>query len=331
MRRSARWSAGLLVGLLWLVPSLGLAQPAPKVYHVGFLANAFETSDGPLFEIFLEGLRRLGYVEGQNFVIDWRSSEGDFDKLPGLAQDLVRLKVDIIVASSTPAARAAAEVTKTIPIVFPVGTTAAGQALLAGPQGSASNVTGIASYDAQEQNARLLGLLKEAVPKGTRMAVLTNPANSSHLQLMAREIPAAAEPLKLSMIPLEIRSLGEIEPALDAAVRNRADSLYVLGDPLSFIHRARIAELAVQRRLPTIHTGRAGVEAGGLLSYGPRLAEIWARAAGYVDKILKGARPRDLPVDRAPKLEIVLNLKTARAIGLALPPALVRRADEVIR
>jgi putative ABC transport system substrate-binding protein len=320
----------LLVGLLVVPGSVG-AQQAGKVYRIGFLANAFETSDGPLFAIFLDGLKKLGYVEGQNFVIDWRSSEGDFDRLSGLAQELIRQKVDIIVASSSMPARAAAEATQTIPVVFPVVALRPGEKLAASLGRPGGNVTGLATYDPQELNARLLRLLKEAVPKVSRLAVLTNPANAIHLQLVARELPPAAHPLKVSLLPVEARAVGDLEGAFDAAVKGRADSLYVLGDPLSFIHRARIAELAVQRRLPTIHTGRANVEAGGLMSYGPKLSEVFRRAATYVDRILKGAAPSDLPVDRSPKFEMVLNLKTARALGLHIPPALRQRADELIQ
>ena len=333
----ARLTPRLLVGFLLLalgggsvVPLPAAAQPAGRAYRVGFLANALETSDGPLFAIFLDELKRLGYVEGQSLVIDWRSSEGDFDKLPGLAQELVQLKVDVIVASSAPPARAAAEATKTIPIVFPVVAAAPGDKLVAGLGKPGGNLTGPATYEPQELNTRLLRLLKEAIPKVSRIAVLMNPANSTHLQLVARDIPAAARPLKLTLVPSEVRSAGDLERALDAAARG-ADALYVLGDPLSFIHRARIVELATQRRLPTIHTLRANVEAGGLLSYGPKLSELYRRAATYVDKILKGTKPADLPVDRHPKFEIVINLRAAKALGVTVPPAVVRRADEVIQ
>ena len=329
LRRRLRLIAWLLLGLL-VVPLAAAAQPAGRVYRVGFLANALETSDGPLFAIFLQELKKLGYVEGQSLVIDWRSSEGDFDRLPGLALELVQLKVDVIVASSAPPARAAAEATRTIPIVFPVMAAAHGDKLVATLGKAGSNVTGSATYEPQELNGRLLRLLKEALPKAARLAVLMNPANSTHLQLVARDIPAAARPLKLTLVPTEVRSPADLERAVEAAARG-ADALYVLGDPLSFIHRARIAELAAQRRLPTIHTLRASAEAGGLLSHGPKLSELYRRAATYVDRILKGAKPAELPVDRSPKFETVINLRTARTLGVTLSPAVLRRADDVIQ
>jgi putative ABC transport system substrate-binding protein len=322
---------------LWLVLVLlvgqqaASAQPAGRVYRIGFLANSLETSDGPLFEVFISELKKLGYVEDKNFVIDWRSSEGHSDRLPQLAQELVRVKVDVIVASSAQPARAAADATNTIPIVFPVAANPMGQELVGNRRHPRANVTGAAIYDPRDLNARLLRLVKEALPKLSRLAVLSNPANSSHLQLLAREIPTAASSAKLSLLPVELRSVAELESTLDGAVRDGAQSLYVLPDPLSFIHRAKIAEAAVQRRLPTIYTSRTGVEAGGLLSHGPRLREAYQRAATYVDRILKGTKPSDLPVDLAPAFETVVNLKTAKALGLTLPAPVLRRADQVLQ
>jgi putative ABC transport system substrate-binding protein len=332
-RRRLGLAVGLALGLLLtllLSPPPAAAQPATKVYRVGFLANALETSDGPLFAVFVDELRKLGYVEGQNLIIDWRSSEGDFARLPELAQDLIKQKVDVIVAASGPPARAAAEATQTIPVVFPVVAERAEEKLTARLGRPGSNVTG-STYEPQELNRQLLRLLKEAMPRASRLAVLMNPANSVHLQLVARDIPGAARPLKVTLLPVEVRSAGDLERALDAAVQKGADSLYVLGDPLSFINRTRIAELAAARRLPTIHTLRAGVEAGGLLSYGPRLGDLFRRAATHVDKILKGTKPADLPVERKPRFEVVINLRTARTLGVTLPPAVLKRADEVIQ
>lgn len=328
-RRSLGLGVGLALGLL-LVPPPAAGQPPTKAYRVGFLANALETSDGPLFAVFIDELRKLGYVEGQNLIIDWRSSEGDSDRLPELAQELIRQKVDVIVAASAPPARAAAAATQTIPVVFPVVPARVEDLLVARLGRPGSNVTG-ATYEPRELNARLLRLLKDAVPRASRLAVLMNPASSVHLQLVARDVPGAARPLKVTLLPVEARSAGDIERALDAAVRKGADSLYVLGDPLSFIHRTRIAELASARRLPTIYTLKANVEAGGLLSYGPKLSELFRRAAIHVDKIFKGAKPADLPVERKPRFETVINLRTARALGLTLPPEVLKRADEVIQ
>jgi putative ABC transport system substrate-binding protein len=169
------------------------------------------------------------------------------------------------------------------------------------------------------------------VPTATRLAVLANPANPMHRQLLSRELPAAATPLRLTLLPLEVRTPGAFEGAFESAARDRADSLYVLHDRLAFVHRTQVAELAAQRRLPTMFTLKWGVEAGGLMSYGPRLDDLFRRAATYVDRILKGAKPSELPVAHPPKFELVLNLKTARVLGLPIPDALVKRADEVIR
>lgn len=307
------------------------AQPAGKVYRIGVLANAFESSEGPYFDQFLEELKKLGYAEGTNLVIEWRSSEGDFDRLPTLAAELVRSKVDVIVALSAQPAHAAADATKSIPVVFLVVADPVREKLvgsLAKPDG---NVTGLATYALHELTTKRLTLLKEAVPKATRLAVLSNPANPAHRQLLSREIPAAATPLRLTPLPLEARAPVDFEGAFEAAARDRADALYVLGDRLTFVHRAQLAELAAQRRLPTMFTLRWGAEAGGLMSYGPRLGDLFRRAASYVDRILKGAKPSELPVAQPPNFELVVNLKTARVLGLPIPDSLVKRADEVIR
>ncbi len=320
-----------LVLVFLLAPLLASAQPPARVYRIGFLANSLETSDGPLFEVFIGELKKLGYVEDRDFVIDWRSSEGRSERLPGLAQELVRFKVDVIVASSAVPARAAADATNTIPIVFPVAANPVGQELVGDLRRPRGNVTGAAIYEPRDLNGRLLRLVKEVLPKLSRLAVLTNPANSSHVQLLTREIPTAALPAKLSLLPVELRSVAELESTLDGAVREGAQSLYVLPDPLSFIHRVKIAELAAQRRLPTIYTSRAGVEAGGLISHGPKLREAFQRAATYVDRLLKGAKLADLPVDSAAAFETVVNLKTAKALGLTVPPPVLRRADQVLQ
>jgi len=307
------------------------AQPAGKAYRIGVLANSLATADGPLFEIFLDGLRTLGYVEEQNIIIEWRSSEGDFDKLPSLAATLVRAKVDIIMAMSLQPARAAAEATKTVPIVFVVVADPVAQKLVGSPTRPGGNITGLAAYGPEDISQKVLQLLRETNPKISRLAVLTNPANPLHRELMAQSLPSAAQRSRVSLLPLELRSPGDLPGAFDTAVRERADALYVLGDVLTFIHRARIAELAAKNRLPSIYAGRGGVEAGGLMSYGPNPRDLYRRAATYVDKILKGTKPGDLPVEQSARSHLVINLKTAKAIGLTVPPSLLQRADEVIQ
>jgi putative tryptophan/tyrosine transport system substrate-binding protein len=323
--------AGLVVALLAAPLVAEGQQPAAKVYRVGILANALETADGPLFEAFVDGLAKLGYVEDQNVVIEWRSSEGDAERLPALAADLVRSKVDVIVATSLGPARAAVDTTKTTPIVFVVAADPVAQGLVANTAKPGGNVTGLATYRPGEISERVLQLLREATIKVSRLAILVNPANPVHNELMARPLPSAAQRLGVTLLPLEAQSLSALEAAFDTAVREKADALYVLGDVFTFVHRPRIVALAAKNRLPAIYTSRRAVEAGGLMSYGPQLRDLFRRAAAYVDKILKGSKAGDLPVEQPTKFELAINLKTAKALGLTIPPSLLRRADDVIQ
>jgi putative ABC transport system substrate-binding protein len=320
----------LAVGLL-AAPPAAEAQPAGKVQRIGVLANALDTADGPLFEVFLDTLRKLGYVPDRNVVIEWRSSEGAADQLPALAASLVRSKVDIILAMSLQPARAAAEATKTIPIVFVIAADPVRQGLVGNLARPGANITGVATYVPEESSDKVLQVLREAITSVSRLAVLTSPANPAHRELMSRALPPAAQRARTTLLPLSVQSLGEIQNAFDTAVRERADALYVLGDVLTFIHRARIADLAARNRLPAIYTSRGFVEAGGLMSYGPQFRDLFRRAAAYVDKILKGASPGELPVEQPTKYELVVNLKAASALGLTIPQSLLRRADELIR
>jgi len=320
-----------LLGLFLAVAIPAEAQTAARTHRIGVLANAFEVSEGPYFEEFLDGLRKLGYVEGRNLVIEWRSSEGEFDRLPALAAELVRARVDVIVASSALPAHAAAEATKSIPVVFLLVSDPVGQKLVGSLARPGGNVTGLATFAPDVLAARRLQLLKEVAPRATRVAVLNNPANATHRELLARELPAGAQPHGLTLLPVEMRSPADLPAAFDQAAREKADFLYVLGDRLTFVHRAQIADLAMQRRLPSINVNRWSVEVGGLVSYGPKLRDLYRRASTYVDRILKGAKPAELPVEQPPPFELVVNLKTAKALGLTLPPSLLRRADEVIQ
>jgi putative ABC transport system substrate-binding protein len=323
--------AAVVLALLAVLPVAEAQTPASKVYHIGVLANALETADGPLFEAFLDGLAKLGYVEDQNIVIEWRSSEGDMERLPGLAADLVRTKVDLIVAASLQPARAAAAATKTIPVVFVVTADPVGQGLVANLARPGGNVTGLATYVPGEISERVLQLLREASIRVSRLAVLTNPGNPVHRDLMAQALPSAAQQAGVTLLPLGAQSLSDLQRAFDTAVREKADALYVLGDVFAFVHRARIVALAAKNRLPVMYTSRGAVEAGGLMSYGPQLRDLFRRAGTYVDKILKGAKPGDLPVEQPTRFELAINLNTARALGLTIPPSLVRRADQVVQ
>jgi putative ABC transport system substrate-binding protein len=332
--RGAVWavatSAALLLGIGAPVPA-GAQAPA-KVYHVGVLANSLDTSDGPLFQVFLDALRGLGYMQDRNMTIEWRSSEGEAEKLPELAADLARAKVDVIVATALQPAHAVGQATKTIPIVFVVTADPVGHGLVANAARPGGNMTGLAIYAREESSDRVLELIKATNPRASSVAVLTNPDNPIHRELLAQALPAAAQRTNIRLVKLEARSAADLQKAFETAVRERADALYVLGgDPLIFINRARIVELAAKNRLPAIYTGRSAVEAGGLMSYGPKLRDLFQRAASYVDKILKGARPGDLPVERSTKFELVINLKTAKALGLGISPPLLQRADAVIQ
>jgi putative ABC transport system substrate-binding protein len=286
-----------------------------------------------LIEVFRQALRELGYVEGQNLVIEYRWAEGQPERLPDLAADLVRLQVDVIVPSGgNLAIRAAQQAARTIPIVM-VGASdpvAAGfVASLAHPGG---NTTGL-SLLTPELHGRRLEILKEAVPQSTRVAVLANPGAAPTLGATTTgNLTAAAQSLGLQLHIVEVRRAEELNDAFAAMTRAGVDALYVLGDSLLLDGlRGRIADLAAQYRLPAIYNWRMNVDAGGLMSYGVSLVERYQRTAVYVDKILKGAKPADLPVEQPTKFELVINLKTAQALGLTLPPTLLFLADEVIR
>jgi len=278
---------------------------------------------------FPQGLRDLGWAEGRNIVIDYRWAEGHFDRLPGLAGELIRLKVDLIVAPTSIYTGAAKQATSTIPIVFashadPIGS--GHVASLAQPGGNITSVTVIMS----ETAAKSLDLLKGAVPRLSRVAVIWDPATPSHEPgLKAVEVTGRA--LRFRIQRVAVPSAAEFDSAFSAIVRERAGAVVVLSTPLFMGGAARLAELAMKHKLPAMFGPREHVEAGGLLSYSPDRADPYRRAATYVDKILKGAKPADLPVQQATKFELVINLRTAKALGLTLPPSLLQRADQVIK
>ena len=320
----------LALGLLAAPVAADAQQPA-KVYRIGILATVPPTTPefALIWEALTEGLRGLGYVEGQNTIIERRFSEGKFERFPDLAAELVRLKVDVIVAAGTPAPEAARRATTAIPIVMtnhgdPVGTGLV--ASLARPGG---NVTGL-SLLFPELVGKQLELLKEAVPKVSRVAVLWNPTNKTH-PLSLREAEVAARSLGIQLQFLEVRAPDEFESAFVAITKERASALLVLPDPVLVGHRTRIAELSAKSRLPAMAGLREHARAGSLMSYGPDLRDNFRRAATFVDKILKGAKPADLPVEQPTKFELVINLKTAKALGLTIPDSVFIRADEVIR
>jgi len=307
------------------------AQPREKVPRVGYL-NPGSLSD-PVsqrrLEAFRQGLRDLGYVEGQNIAIESRWAEGKYDRYPALAADLVRLKVDVIVAQGGAATQAVQQATRTIPIVMSIVLDPVGSGLVPSLARPGGNVTGT-SFMGPDLVGKQLQLLKEVVPKVSRVALLRNPANPASAQGL-RDAEAAARALGVRLQALEARDPQEIDSAFAAMTRERAGALLIFPDPIFGNQRRQIAELAAKRRLPAIHGGLPEyAEAGGLMVYSPNILDLKRRAATYVDKILKGAKPADLPVEQPTKFELVINLKAAKALGLTIPPSLLRRADQII-
>ena len=319
----------LLGGVAWpVVSALPLsAQQAGKVYRVGFLWDGPDVFPDAM-EAFRQGLRELGYVEGRNIAIEYRWARGEPERIRELAEELVRLKVDVIMAPSSIYTGAAKRATATIPIIFmshadPIGT--GHVASLARPGG---NVTGL-SLMMTETNVKLLELLKDAISGLKRVAVVFDPATPSHGPGL-RAVEAAGPALGLALQMLPVRSATEYDGAFAAMARERADAVLFLSTPLYIAGARRLAELALTHKLPSIYAPRQHVEVGGLMSYGPDRADLWRRGAIYVDKILKGAKPADLPVQQPTKFELAVNLKTAKALGLTIPEAFLLRADKVI-
>jgi putative ABC transport system substrate-binding protein len=305
------------------------AQPADKVYRMGYLYSGSATSSPRAPEAFLEGLRELGWVQGQNIVIDYRFAEGRFDRLPDLAAELVRRKVDVFVAWPTPPAIAAKNATATIPIVmigvgYPVEL-----GLVTSLARPGANVTGL-SFNAGEEIGKGLELLQETLPKVRRVAILLNPGNPGHAHAV-RIVKASARALGLQFQLLEAREPDQVEGAFAAMAKDRVEALLVVTDSMLISQRARLADLAAKNRLPATFGVREFVDAGGLVSYGVSVPDLMRRAAVYVDKILKGAKPADLPVEQPTKFELVLNLKTAKALGITIPQTILLRADEIIQ
>jgi putative ABC transport system substrate-binding protein len=323
----------ILFGLcfLFLAPCSAVdAQQPAKVYRIGLLSARSSSIDSTRAEAFRQGLRELGYVEGKNIVIDYRYAEGKFEILPDLAAELVRLKVDVILALGVPPTRAAKQVTTTIPIVMAGGSDPVRTGLITSFARPGGNVTGLSDLNVDLITKRL-ELLKEVVPKTSHVAVLLNPANPTN-PIQLKETQSASPALGVTLLVMEIKEAKEFEPAFTTITQGCADALLVFSDPMFGFHQKRIANLAVKSRLPAMHNNRYYVEAGGLMSYGAANPDdTLRRSAIYVDKILKGANPGELPVERSTKLELVLNLKTANQIGVTIPPNVLARADKVIK
>ena len=317
--------------LLLAAPLAAEAQQAAKVYRLGLLGGSPPNSPGGrrAWEGFFQGMRELGYVEGQNILVEGRWYGDHIDRLPALAAELVRLKVDVIVAGAPPAPEAAQRATPTIPIVMANHSDPVGSGLAVSLAKPGKNVTGVSTL-APELVGKRLQLLKEAVPGIFRVAVLSNPTVPTQA-LELREAKVAAGSLKVQLQLLEARAPGDFAGAFSAMTKERAGGVIILLSSMFNAERTRIAELAAQSRVPAISSLREFAEAGGLMAYGINLGENFRRAATYVDKILKGAKPADLPVEEPTKFELVINLKTAKALGLTIPPSLLGRADEVIQ
>jgi len=322
--------------LVYALPALVLAaihlahaQQAKKVPRIGFLGAASATSQASRLDAFRQGLRDLGYVEGKSIIIEYRDAEGKFERLPKLAAELVGLKVDIIVTQGSPAAEAAKKTTSTIPIVMATGGDAVGSGLVASLARPGGNITGLSTL-ATDLAAKRLELLKEVVPKASLVAIPLNPANATN-PLQLKEIKAAAPALGVILLSVEVKGADDLETAFTVIRKNRAGGIIVLSDPMFGTHRRRIAEFTVKSRLPAIYPGPEFVDAGGLMSYGNNFDDLFRRAATYVDKILKGAKPADLPVEQPKKFEFIINLKAANQISLTIPPNVLARADRVIK
>ncbi len=318
---------GTLVGSLLAAPLAAEGQQARKVARVGFLGS-YEVTAVPL-EAFRNGLRERGWTEGQNLALEVRSPDGDPKRLPALATELIRLPVDVLVASATPASLAAKQATTTVPIVsvYTLDPVAIGLVTsLARPGG---NVTGLSTLSL-EYVAKMLELLRNVVPQASRLAVLGDPTIPSHA-LYAQRLDDAARMLRLALVPVDVRRSDELEPAFQRIRRGEVpQGLVVMHQPLTFIHRKQIVSLAAKYRLPAVYGTQEAADDGGLMAFGPNMPAIYSRAAAFVDRILQGAKPGDLPVEQPTKFDLVINLRTAKALGLTVPPSLLSQADQVI-
>ncbi|TMA07033.1 MAG: ABC transporter substrate-binding protein [Deltaproteobacteria bacterium] len=325
--RNLKW---LALGAMLLALSFPAnAQQPKKVGRIGYLAAGTPSARAPYTEAFRQGLRDLGYIEGQNIAIEYRYAQEKLDRQPALAAELVSLKVDVILTAGASGTRSAREATNTIPIIMAQDPDPVGNGFVTSLARPGGNITGLSSLVA-ELGGKRLELLREVVPRLSRVAVLgtsTNPANAQQL----REAELAAGPIGVRLQFLDVLDPKDIETGFRAATKGRADAVLVFGGPFFIPRRTKIAELAIKSRLPAIYNRSEFVEAGGLMTYGASIPDLYRRAATYVDKILKGTKPADLPVQQPIKFEFVINLKAAKQIGLTIPPNVLARADRVIR
>jgi len=330
MRRLLALGLGILLvclGPLGLGSAADPQQPT-SLRRIGVLLVGF-SPESKEARAFQQGLRDAGYAEGADVVIEWRSAKGDYARVPELVADLVQRKVDVIVVDGTLAIQAVKRATSTIPIVMALAADPVGTGLVANLAHPGENVTGL-SLMIPELNVKRLQLIKETIPHLTRVAVLWNPGTPWHPKVN-EDLRAAAPSLSIELKFVSARTLEELGPALSAASRAHSEALYILPDGFFLTRRTTLLKLALQARLPSIWQESVAAEAGGLMSYGANYGDLFRRSAGYVDRILKGARPSDLPIEQPIRFDLVVNLKTAKALGIAVPESILQRADEVIR
>ena len=320
--------AVVLAASLALAPLAAEAQQAEKVHRIGFLGNSTATLEANLVGPFREGLRELGHVEGQNIVIEYRWAEGQYERFPVLIAELLDQKVEVIVTAGTPATQAVKKATTSVPLVMVAVGDPVATGIVASLGRPGGNITGLTSIS-EDLEGKRLELLREVLPTISRVAVLWNPDNQS-LVAELREFRAAAQVLRMTVQALEVRTPGDLEETYKAIIRARPGALLVMADRLFLHNRQRLMDFATKQRLPGVYAYRELVEAGGLMSFGPSYPGMHRRAAYFVDKILKGAKPVDLPVERPTKFELVVNLNAAKALGLTIPQSVLLRADQVI-
>ena len=320
----------LIITVFLTIASSTSAQQQPtKIPRIGFQLDAPASSLASRIEAFRQGLRELGYIEGKNLVIEWREAKDNFDRVREMANELVGLNVDVIVSPGPTVTRALKEATSTIPIVMAQDTDPVGSGFVASLAHPGGNITGLSAL-APEMSGKQLELLKEIIPKLSHVAVIGNSTNPGDAQSL-RETVLAAGTFEIYLRYLDVLDPKDIETAFRAALKGRADAVLLLGNPILNSHRKQIVDVAAKHRLPATYARPEYIEAGGLMYYGTNYNDLYRRAATYVDKILKGAKPADLPVEQPTKFELVINLKAAKQIGLTIPPNVLARADKVIR
>jgi putative ABC transport system substrate-binding protein len=328
--QNPKWLGLLIIALELLVRgAVAQAQQPTKIPQIGFLGVNFPSTISARIDAFRQGLRELGYVEGKNIVIDYRWAEGNLDRLPGLAGELVRLKVDVIVTVGPADTRAAKNATTTIPVVMGYDNDPVGSGFVTSLARPGGNITGLSTLS-PELSGKRLELLKEVVPRLSRVAIFGTSIQPGNAQQL-REAELAAAAFGVQLQSLDLRDPGDIETAFQAARKGRAGAVLVLPSPLATRQRAQIVELAAKNRLPAIYPQSDYMDVGGLMFYGPSITDLFRRAATYVDKILKGREPAELPVEQPTKFEFIVNLKAAKQIGLTIPPNVLARADKVIK